>query len=169
MKNYPVLFSFVLEVHSGPYVYHRRVIWTGIALICSIHISYFSLWLREKYTENYSSEYNKNYHHHQSWLIVDHYSYLIFLRFFTWFNKKLSCIVFMIIYLSVLYLCRPYTASLFMHAPLLPKHIEFQIQFLTINIFFTLTDHQIYFLINLFIIIYSYTYIPKTSEFFFAY
>ena len=65
-QNHLVLFSFVLEVHSGPYVYHRRVIWTRIALICSIHISYFSLWLREKYTENYSSEYNKNYHHHQS-------------------------------------------------------------------------------------------------------
>ena len=47
-QNHLVLFSFVLEVHSGPYVYHRRVIWTRMTLICSIHISYFSLWLLRK-------------------------------------------------------------------------------------------------------------------------
>ena len=106
------------------------------------------------------------YYHHRSWLIVDHHSYLMLLHFVTWLNNESSYITFMTIFLFVLFLRRPYTASLFMHAPLLPKHIEFQIQFLTINIFFTLTDHQIYFLINLFIIIYYYTYIPKTTEFF---
>jgi hypothetical protein len=110
-KNHLVFFLFVLEVHSGPYVYHRRVIWARITLICSIHISYFSLWLLRKYTEDYSSEYNKNYYYHQSWLIVDHHSYLMLLHFVTWFNNELSYITFMIIFLFVLYLCRPYTAS----------------------------------------------------------
>ena len=105
------------------------------------------------------------YYHHRSWLIVDHHSYLMLLHFVTWLNNESSYITFMTIFLFVLFLRRPYTASLFMHAPLLPKHTEFQYNSNLLTYFYSDRSSDI-FLINLFYY-YYYLYIsPYHSEIF---